>query len=246
MLRNEISKLRRTQIWVVIVVIPALSVLLGAFNYSQNVEVLTHGWGSYWSQLVLFYGLLLMSLGVAVLASSVWRAEHRNHGWNQLLTSQRRPGRVLLAKIAVLGLLAAAMQVVLVCLGLLVGAALRVPGSPPVVMLVATVLSVVPALAVAAWQSLLSMLVRNFAAPIGVALLGGVVSFGLVASQSPLAYLFPPALVSMTQSLGSTATTVAGSLTFATVAPLLLASALLTGLGWAAGVWWLSRADSRC
>ena len=74
MLRNEISKLRRTQIWVVIVVIPALSVLLGAFNYSQNVEVLTHGWGSYWSQLVLFYGLLLMSLGVAVLASSVWRA----------------------------------------------------------------------------------------------------------------------------------------------------------------------------
>ena len=113
-------------------------------------------------------------------------------------------------------------------------------------MLVATVLSVVPALAVAAWQSLLSMLVRNFAAPIGVALLGGVVSFGLVASQSPLAYLFPPALVSMTQSLGSTATTVAGSLTFATVAPLLLASALLTGLGWAAGVWWLSRADSRC
>lgn len=77
------------------------------------------------------------------------------------------------------------MHAVLVILALGPGFALGVPGALPVHLLAAAALSLAPIVAVAAWQSLLSMVIRSFAAPIGIAVMASLISFGALASGMP-------------------------------------------------------------
>ena len=42
---------------------------IGAGNYSANTETLSAGWDSYFSQIMLFYGILFCTAGIAVLAA---------------------------------------------------------------------------------------------------------------------------------------------------------------------------------
>lgn len=155
---------------------------LGAFNYTANQDALSRG-TSLWSQYGQFHGLLFLTLAIAVLASAVWRQEHRGNNWNLPLTSPRSISGLLGAKLAVLGGIVLVMQLVFVGLGITVGAVLGVSGSLPWSLPTAAMVTVLPGVAVAAWQSLLSMVIRNFAAPVGVALLASVVSVALVRTQ---------------------------------------------------------------
>lgn len=244
LLTCELLKLRRTHLWVIVVGLPALATLLGALNYRANMGVLKAGWASLWSQAGLFYGLFFMTIAVAVLASSVWRVEHRGHAWNQFMAAPRPVGTVIAAKLGALAVLVALMQVVMIAAALVAGAVIGLPGLPPGHLVLATLLATIPGVAVAAWQSLLSMVIRNFGAPIGIAGAAVVVSFGVVASGADgLALAFPPALVTRTMSLGSTAVALGGRLTLDTVTPLVVASLVLTAVGWAVAVAHLRRAD---
>lgn len=244
LLSCELLKLRRLHLWVIVVGLPVLSTLLGVLNFQANREVLDSGWASLWSQAGLFYGLFFMTIAVAVLASSVWRVEHRGHAWNQFMAAPQPVGRVLAAKLGALAVLVALMQVVMVAAALVGGVVVGLPGMPPIHLVLATLLATLPGIAVAAWQSLLSMLIRNFGAPIGIAAVAVVVSFGAVAGGADTLGLFlAPALVTRTMSLGSTALGTGGTLTLDTVAPLVVASLVLTALGWAAAVVHLRRAD---
>lgn len=237
LIANEILKLRRTHLWTVILGLPATSVGLGALNYMANQDALSRGWTSLWSQYGLFHGLLFLTLAIAVLASAVWRQEHRGNNWNLLLTSPRSISGLLGAKIAVLGGLVLVMQLVFVVLGITVGTVLGVSEALPWSLPAAAMVTVLPAVAVAAWQSLLSMVIRNFAAPVGVALLASVVSAGVVGSQIPgVTYLLPPALVFQTSSLGSAAVADAGALSASAVMGVAVASTLLAALAWGLAV----------
>lgn len=245
LIAGELGKLRRLHLWVLFAGIPGLSVVLGALNYRANAGVLTSGWRSLWSQFGLFYGLFFMTVGIAALASAMWRVERRSGGWNRLMGSPVRVGALLAAKVAALSVLVAAMQLVFVGLGFVAGLTLGLrPDLPPALPL-AALAAIVPGVAVAAWQSLVSMVVRNVALPVGIAGVATVLSFGLIASGSGLSSLLPPALLTRTISLGSSAIAGAGALTPAALAPLLAASLALTALGWGLAVLWVHRTDVR-
>lgn len=96
------------------VVLPLLAVATGSINLANNTKALDSGWSSFTSQVVLFYGLLFYSMGISVLAATVWRIEHRGTNWNLLLTSTAQPIRLVLAKLAVILVLVSLMQVVLI------------------------------------------------------------------------------------------------------------------------------------
>ena len=96
------------------------------------------------------------------------------------------------------------------------------------------------ALPLIAVQSLLSMLMRSFAAPVAVAFVGCVIATGLEASQSPLAYGVPQGILSMTLLLGSSAMSTAGKLDAASMLPLVVS---IVGLG--AVLWGLLALVSR-
>ena len=71
-----------------------------------------------------------------------------------------------------------------------------------------------------------------YAAPVAVAFLGCVVSFGLLASQNPLIYLVPQGILSKTLTLGSSAVSTAGKLDAASMLPLVFAIVCIGAVMW--------------
>ena len=67
-------------------------------------------------------------------------------------------------------------------------------------------IAIIPAFAVGAWQSFFSMIIRSFATPVAISLVGAIASVGIFYSGIRLVpMLLPPATVTSTISLGSTA-----------------------------------------
>lgn len=229
LLAAEAIKLKRSSVWVVAVLLPLLAVITGTFNFYGNRETIPQTWVSLTSQMTLFYSMMFCSLGVALLASAVWRAEHRGTSWNAMRATSHSPTAVALAKTLIIFVPVLAMQVILVLLAWISGTFVMGlgPAMPPT-FIVSGLLAVVAAAPLVAVQSLLSMLMRSFAAPVAVAFVGCVISFGLLASQSPLVHVFPQGILSMTLSLGSSAISSAGSLDAASMLPILTS---IAGLG---------------
>lgn len=244
-IRAELLKLRRSAVWIIVVVLPLFAVVTGTVNYVLNVGELSATWSSYWSQVTLFYGLLYLSIGVAVLASTLWRMEHRGN-WPRLLAAPVSPGSILTAKLAALALLVVVMQAVLIATGWIAGiVAAGLPPALPANVLLVLALSALPAIAVAALQSLLSMLIRSFAAPVMLAVLGCVLGLGLMlAGHDSLALAVPYALV--TRVLGMLgALTTAAPLSWAEAARVGLPSLALAAAFTALGALVLARRDIR-
>ena len=241
LLAAEAIKLQRSSAWVVAVLLPLLAVITGTFNFYGNRETFPQTWVSLTSQMTFFYSMMFCPLGVALLASTVWRVEHRGTSWNAMRTTPHSPTAVALAKTLVILVPVLAMQGVLLALAWLAGITVAGLGPAiPTAFVASGLLAALGALPLVAVQSLLSMLMRSFAAPVAVAFLGCVVSFGLMASQSPLTYAVPQGILSKTLTLGSSAMSTAGKLDAASMLPLLVA---IVGLG--AVLWGLLALVSR-
>ena len=185
------------------------------------------------SQMTFFYSMMFCPLGVALLASTVWRVEHRGTSWNAMRTTPHSPTAVALAKTLILFTPVLAMQVILVVLAWISGTLVMGLGpAMPAAFIVSGLLAVVAAAPLVAVQSLLSMLMRSFAAPVAVAFLGCVVGFGLLASQNPLIYLVPQGILSETLTLGSSAVSTAGKLDAASMLPLVFAIVCIGAVMW--------------
>ncbi|AND17576.1 lantibiotic ABC transporter permease [Rathayibacter tritici] len=238
MFRAELTKLKRSSTWIVALILPILAVVTGTINLGNNTEVLDSGWGSFTSQVVLFYGLIFYSLGISLLTATVWRVEHRGTNWNLVLTSAAGASRLSLAKIAVVLLPTAVMQAVLVAGTAISGTVvLHLAGPFPWEFAVVGLVALVAALPLIAVQSLLSMLLRSFAAPVALCLIGCVVGVAALTSTvlRPLGYVLPQALATRALNLGSTAFVGSGGLTADDVVPL-----VATAIALAAALTWLS------
>lgn len=230
----ELVKLKRSAVWVVSLLLPLMAVITGSVNYTANREVLTAGWVSMSSQVTVFYSMLFFSLGVALLVSASWRVEHRGTSWSAMRTTGDSAAAVVVAKSLVVLVPVAAMQVILVALTWVVGMALGLGPAMPPSFVVSSLLAVPICLPLVAVQSLLSMLMRSFAAPVALAFGGCVLGIGMLYGQSPLFYAIPQGLVSYCLNLGSSAASNAGSLTPGDVLPMVGAAAVLGLLTWGA------------
>ena len=54
MIVAELTKLRRSSLWIIAAVLPVLAVVTGTVNYGNNQGMLSSGWVPFWSQVVLF------------------------------------------------------------------------------------------------------------------------------------------------------------------------------------------------
>lgn len=244
LLRNDLLKFHRSHIWTVVLVIPLITVIIGAANYTANPDQLERGWESYFSQILLFYGLLFMTVGIAIISAAAWRFEHRGNNWHTLMTSTRSAGSLVASKISSIAAITASMQITLLILALFGGWLLAVPGQFPWFYVAATLLAIIPGAAVASWQSLLSMVIRNFATPIAFSLIACVISVGVLgAGAASVKYFLPPALITSSISLGSTAVSTSGTLDGGTVTTVALASLIMAFLGWIASVTYLRHTD---
>lgn len=196
--RAEFLKMRRAPIWLVFLLLPAVSAAIGTANYTMNLTseggVLTPGWENLWTQQTLFACYLFLPALIGVAASYLWRLEHQGSNWNELMCAPVSRVGIVCAKLVVCAacmLLAfASILVFYVVSGVALGIADPFPAGT-IALYVA--LGWVGSLAIAAIQLVVSMLVRNFAVPVGIALAGGVV--GLLAAMGGFANVFPYALM---------------------------------------------------
>lgn len=228
----EALKLRRSSVWVVALILPVLAVVSGSVNYTMNRAQLSHGWDSLTSQVLIFYGLFFCSLGVALLAAASWRPEKCGTSWNTMRTTEHSPVAVTTAKTLVLTAPVAAMQMAVMLLTWAVGAGLGLGIALPAAFVAECLLSILAAQPLIAVQSLLSMRMRSFAAPVAVCLPGLVVSTALVMKGSWASNVWPQSLVTRALTLGSTAVSGSAVIDAAGVVTLLAGTALSTLMCW--------------
>lgn len=175
----EAVKLRRSPVWIAFCALTALSNVMGMFNYTQNLGVLTDGWYSLWTQVTLFGSFFFLPSLLGVLCAYQWRLEHLENNWNQLMTLPVPAWMLFGGKLAVaagFSLLAMLAQGTLFALaGWLAG--LRGPLPPELPRWL--MMGACAGTCVCAVQLLFSMCIRSFAPPVGMALLGGVMGLGM-------------------------------------------------------------------
>lgn len=233
-IRAENRKLRRSPIWLLFLTVPAISAVYGTFNYKMNLGILTHGWYDLWTQYTLFYAIFFFAPLIGVYASYLWRLEHRGHNWNLIMTAPVRPFCLYFAKfwaVAKLTLLTQGWLLILFAIGGKFGAGLS--GFPPPEIVLWLLRGVLGGLAIVALQLLLSMVIRNFALPVLIALGGSIA--GLLAVGKDLGLYWPYSLMIMGMNSNRTEDVMAGgiggfflSCTVFLAAFLLIANGLLT------------------
>lgn len=226
----EFRKLKRSLSWAVVALLPLMAVVTGVANTFFSGRRLGDGWHTLWERVVVFYGLFPLAIGVAVLASLVWRVEHQDGNWNVLMGRSVPSLHVVISKAAVLAALAAAMQAVLVAGVVAVGKLMfALPGMLPTQYFLISGVIVLACVPVAALQSGLSMVMRSFAAPVAVALLGATAGVLLLITrlETP-AMIVPYSLTSRATQLATGAFVDSGVLTAGSVAAIAAAALGLT------------------
>lgn len=206
----ENRKLHASPIWVMFFLLPVLSAAYGTFNYLQNLEILTDGWYSLWTQHTLFYSMFFFPAMVAAYAAYLWRLEHLGRNWNFIMTVPVRPMDLFAAKFAVTAKLAFLTHALVFLLYIIYGKIFaHLPGLPPAILPLYLLRGAFGALAVIAAQLILAMLIRSFAVPIFLGLLGGIMALFL--GSKGFSLLWPYALMQAGMNANKQTDVLAGS-----------------------------------
>ncbi|APU15649.1 MULTISPECIES: ABC transporter permease [Actinoalloteichus] len=249
---SEFLKLKRSTSWAVVVLLPVIMVIAGSVSTLAGDGGFADGWHTLWIRSIGFYGMVILSVGIAILASLVWRVEHRNSNWNALMSGPVPTAHVVLGKLAAIAVLAAAMQLVFVATVIVLGrVAFGLPGMLPAEYYVSSVLVIVACVPVAALQSALSTFFRSFAAPVAIALVcTGACTMALLLGVDVVAVL-PYALLTQATQIGTAlvsgeATSFeASALTLQSAAFVVLVAVVLTAVIVAVTSMLLDRSDTR-
>lgn len=192
-LKAERLKLKRSPVWLAFLIIPVLPAFIGTFNYLSNLELLTSTWYSLWTQHTLFACFFFMPSLIAIYASYLWRLEHLNHNWNQVLTVPVSIKSIWLAKLItaaeMLFLSDIWIGLLFVFSGLLAGIPLPVPFE----LFEWIFCGFFGGLAICSVQLFISLILPSFSIPVGISLIGGILSLPFIAKGKAL--LYPYALL---------------------------------------------------
>ena len=187
----ELIKLKRSPVWIPFVLLPLISAIIGTINFKNNLGVLSFTWESLWTQHTLFLSFLFLSPLVALIASCLWRTEHAGTNWNLVMTSESI-SRLIFEKLAVIvGLMALEIfwiAFLFILSGKILGLQTPVPNSLYNWLLCGFLGSIT----ICALQSLLSLIIHNFAIPIAISFFGGFT--GLILTAKGYGYLLPYSL----------------------------------------------------
>ena len=235
--KTERKKLHHSNLWVAFLVIPLLPTVMGAANYMNNLGLLKSEWYSLWTQHSLFYANFFYAPLIALYCSYIWRVEHLNYNWNHLMTLPVSAADVFLSKLLLAMRCTVGLQLWMWVLFLIAGKAVGLPGLPDVQILGWLLRGSLGAFAITALQLVLSMMIRSFAVPIALALLGSVA--GLLASNGGLGLFWLYSLMLMGMNANRTEDMVSSSLGFGVST--LVFFLVFTGFG----IYWLRRKDVR-
>lgn len=236
-LRAETIKLRRNPVWLTFLLLPLISAFMGTFNYLNNVEILKNQWYDLWTQHTLFSCSFFLPALIGITCAVLCRLENFGHNWNSVLSAPVPVSSVFFAKlleaVGMTVLTQLWVGVLFVVSGKLAGLQAPLPTKDLFSWLL---FGAMGGAVICAVQLFLSLLIRSFAVPVGIALIGGIV--GLLASAKGLGVYIPYALISVGMNAnGSEALSVYGSGRFA------VSCILFFAIFSFAGVLWLKKRD---
>ncbi|WP_313803335.1 ABC transporter permease [Cytobacillus sp.] len=165
-LRAEFLKLRKSAIWLLIFISPALSFFVGL---AESVEDKSFQWVIAISYMAFIHGLLFLPLLTGVFSAFICRYEHIGGGWKQLLAMPVSRGNVYIAKfLLVLGLLA--ITQLLFASGVLLVGQLKgfEEAIPWKTLAISSLGGLIACLPLAALQIFVSVAWSSFAAPLAI------------------------------------------------------------------------------
>lgn len=167
--RSEWLKLRKTSIWLILLLSPMISTLVALFDGVLRGVEGADVWIVALSLMSLPHALLFLPLMTGVFAAFVCRYEHIGGGWKQLLTLPVRRTQVYLVKLGLVMLMVAASQLLIVGGLLFVGAMRDYPAAIPWEAVGMSLLGGwLACLPLAALQMAVSTAWASFAAPLAV------------------------------------------------------------------------------
>lgn len=189
----EQLKLKRSFVWIAFFLLPLIPAAMGFNNYMQNLELLQSGWYSLWTQDTLFYANFFFAPMIAIYCAYLWRVENFNHNRNALMTSPVPVRDLFLGKVLSAFFSAFLTQLWMGILYFFTGKLAGLYGFPPLEIWSWLFRGLAAGFAVTALQCLLSMLIRSFALPIGLAAIGSI--SGLLIMNTKLGYFYPYTLM---------------------------------------------------
>lgn len=237
-MRAELIKLKRSFIWIVFLILPILSTLMGCFNYLQNIDILTDGWYALWTQATLFYSNFFFPPLIALYCAYLWRLENFNHNRNALMTSPIPISVLYSAQFLAVAVVVLLTQLYVGVLYVISGLAVGMQGLPPAEIFYWLLRGSLGGLSIAALQLFLSSFIRGFAVPIAIALLAGVGGLAVVNTDYRMFYPYSLMLAGMNSNRSE-------DLLAGQMPVFYLSCAVFLVLFFALGIGYLKKADVR-
>ena len=235
-IRAEFLKLRRSYIWLAMLVLPLLSAGLGTANYLNNLGMLTEQWYSLWTQHALFYCALFAPALTGVYCAYVCRLEHLNRNWNAVMTQPIPVGTMLAAKLTAVSILTALTQCLIGILFIVSGKLAGLTAPLPFELVYWVIRGWWALTVQAALLLCVALMVRSFAVPVAAGILGGFC--GLPALVKGFGVYFPFSLLELGMCSHNPAEPMDCS-----AAAFVISSFLYLLLGFAVSVLWLKKRD---
>lgn len=205
----ERQKLCHSVIFPACILIPVIPAIMGTFNYLQNIGILKSQWYSLWTQLTLFYATFFYAPLIGLYCSYMWRLEHRSNNWNIFMSTPVSIPFLYLGKLTVILYITLVTQAWVGVLYIIAGKFAGLAGLCPPDVIFWLLRGTVSAIAIGALQLLLSMIIRSFSVPIGIALIGSVA--GMLISNAGFGLCWPYSLMLMGMNSNKSTDSLAGS-----------------------------------
>lgn len=194
LLKAERIKLKRSPIWLAFLIMPIIPALLGTINYLANIEILKSEWYSLWTQHTLFSCYFFLPIMIGVYCAYLMRLEHNNHNWNKVLTMPVKRHMIFISKLITAGFMILFSEiwigVLFIVSGKLAGITAPIPYNSIIIWCLFGTLG---GIVMAAIQLLLSIFIKSFAVPVGIAFAGGI--SGLLFLAKGFGHIWPYSLM---------------------------------------------------
>lgn len=229
----EMIKLKHSPVWIAFILMPVISAIIGIINFLANQGILSFSWEALWTQQSLFLGFFFLSPLTGVLCSLLWRMEHHGTNWNIILTIES-PGRLIRDKLCISSGMSILCILWIGILYIISGKAIGLTGTIPAEFFECMLCGSFACISLSAVQSYLSLTIRSFTIPIGIALAGGFL--GMMFLSKGWGFFLPYAMVQM----GLKSTSLTNELN---VPAFIIACAIYVAIFYFLSVWHIRRTD---
>lgn len=193
LLKAERMKLKRSPVWLAFFIMPIIPALLGTLNYMGNLELLKSEWYSLWTQHTLFTDYFFLPIMIGVYCAYIMRLEHNNHNWNKILTMPQSRSMIFTSKLLTASFMVLLSEIWIGVLFVISGTLVGMTAPPYKDIILWCAYGTLGGMVMAALQLFLSIFIKSFALPIGIAFAGGL--SGLVFLAKDLGHIWPYSLM---------------------------------------------------